>query len=75
MCGICGKVGPEAISTDEIRVMANTIAHRGPDDAGFHVERGMGFGHRRLSVIDLDGGHQPMSNEDGRCSSRAGTSK
>jgi len=65
MCGICGKVGPEAISEDELRFMADTMAHRGPDDAGYHVQAGMGFGHRRLSIIDLDGGHQPISNEDG----------
>jgi len=41
------------------------LSHRGPDDAGFHSENGVGLAHARLSIIDLAGGHQPMSNEDG----------
>ena len=44
--------------------MSDTISHRGPDDDGFHCGRGIGLGHRRLSIIDLEGGHQPLANED-----------
>jgi len=64
MCGICGIVGPRRITEADIKPMADRLAHRGPDDAGIHLEEGIGFGHRRLSIIDLDGGHQPMANED-----------
>lgn len=45
--------------------MADSVRHRGPDDAGYHFEPGLGLGHRRLSIIDLHSGHQPLSNEDG----------
>ena len=41
------------------------LRHRGPDDEGITWDRGIGFGHRRLSIIDVAGGHQPISNEDG----------
>jgi asparagine synthase (glutamine-hydrolysing) len=47
-----------------VKKMTDTIAHRGPDDDGFHCGRGIGLGHRRLSIIDLEGGHQPLANED-----------
>jgi len=68
MCGICGKVSfdPAGVVDGElIRRMAGMMAHRGPDDAGFHVHGPVGLGHRRLSIVDLEGGHQPISNEDG----------
>src|SRR5215218_6587952 len=65
MCGIAGKAGSAAISESEILRMCNAIAHRGPDDWGTFVEGGVGLGMRRLSIVDLAGGHQPMSNEDG----------
>ena len=47
--------------------MADTMTHRGPDDSGIYLNSGntIGFGFRRLSIIDLQGGHQPMSNKDG----------
>jgi asparagine synthase (glutamine-hydrolysing) len=45
--------------------MRDSIAHRGPDDAGLFIEEGIGLGHRRLSIVDVSGGHQPMTNEDG----------
>jgi asparagine synthase (glutamine-hydrolysing) len=45
--------------------MRDTLAHRGPDDRGLFVEEGIGLGHRRLSIVDLAGGHQPMANDDG----------
>lgn len=48
-----------------IEAMADSIIHRGPDNAGFFYDEGLGFGFRRLSIIDIDGGHQPMSNADG----------
>ena len=68
MCGICGKFMFDAeseVSEGLVRAMANTIAHRGPDDEGFYVSGQIGLGFRRLSIIDLSGGHQPLSNEDG----------
>ena len=68
MCGICGKLQfrPEAKASEAlIRSMADAIAHRGPDDEGFYVSGQIGLGFRRLSIIDLGGGHQPISNEDG----------
>jgi asparagine synthase (glutamine-hydrolysing) len=65
MCGIAGKVGSVPVSEPEILRMCNAIAHRGPDDWGTFVEGGLGLGMRRLSIVDLAGGHQPMTNEDG----------
>src|SRR5712672_2323214 len=67
MCGICGKLlfDPEArVSPALIKSMADTIAHRGPDDDGYFVSGPVGLGFRRLSIIDLAGGHQPLCNED-----------
>ena len=67
MCGICGKLNfdrDKAISRELINSMADTITHRGPDDDGYYVEGAVGFGFRRLSIIDLSGGHQPLANED-----------
>lgn len=68
MCGICGKLkfDKEAkVSPGLIKSMADSISHRGPDDEGFYVRGQVGFGFRRLSIIDLSGGHQPLANEDG----------
>ncbi len=68
MCGICGKVSlnPQGtVSESTLRAMADTIRHRGPDDEGFYTSSQVGFGFRRLSIIDVGGGHQPISNEDG----------
>lgn len=64
MCGIVGRVGPAPVTEAELRTMCDAIAHRGPDDSGTFVEGGAGLGMRRLSIIDLTGGHQPMGNED-----------
>lgn len=67
MCGICGKFNfdpQDVIRPELIQAMANTIVHRGPDDEGFYVHGPVGLGFRRLSIIDLSGGHQPLSNED-----------
>ena len=68
MCGICGKLifdGEARISPELVKAMADTIHHRGPDDEGYYVSGPIGLGFRRLSIIDLQSGHQPLSNEDG----------
>src|SRR3990172_1467422 len=64
MCGICGIAGPHA-SSERLRRMAGVIVHRGPDDEGLFVDGAVGLGIRRLSIIDVAGGHQPLTNEDG----------
>ena len=69
MCGICGKVALKRIAEpvlQELMIkMADSMRHRGPDDRGVYVQGPVGLGMRRLSIIDLDTGHQPISNEDG----------
>lgn len=65
MCGIVGTAGPAPVVEDDVRRMCDAIVHRGPDDWGAFVEGGVGLGMRRLSIIDLAGGHQPIANEDG----------
>jgi asparagine synthase (glutamine-hydrolysing) len=67
VCGIAGFVSAKHHSESRAIVerMANAIAHRGPDDSGYYVDKFAAFGHRRLSIIDVAGGHQPMSNEAG----------
>ena len=68
MCGICGIFEFEErreIPRELVHHMADTIVHRGPDDEGIYVGAGIGLGFRRLSIIDVVGGHQPISNEDG----------
>jgi asparagine synthase (glutamine-hydrolysing) len=67
MCGICGKLNfdrDKAVPQGLIKAMADTIAHRGPDDEGYYVSGPLGLGFRRLSIIDLAAGHQPLANED-----------
>jgi asparagine synthase (glutamine-hydrolysing) len=67
MCGIAGIASTELDARQDIetiRPMCNAIVHRGPDDEGFFVRDGVGLGMRRLSIIDLSGGHQPIHNED-----------
>jgi len=63
MCGIYGIVAP-GISQAFLERATTTLAHRGPDDAGYYRDDHVGLGHRRLSIIDLAGGHQPIFNED-----------
>jgi asparagine synthase (glutamine-hydrolysing) len=66
MCGIAGFLQKEQPADFAlVKRMCDQIVHRGPDDEGFHVEDGCGIGMRRLSIIDLHTGHQPISNEDG----------
>ncbi len=64
MCGICGYINPEGATEAAVDRMASAIAHRGPDGQGIFTRGTVGLGHRRLSIIDLEGGRQPMSNED-----------
>jgi asparagine synthase (glutamine-hydrolysing) len=67
MCGIAGFVNGDAQPADRriVEQMTARLAHRGPDGDGFFCDRNAALGHRRLSIIDLAGGAQPMSNEDG----------
>ena len=68
MCGITGVFdikGKREISRELLSRMNEIQFHRGPDEGGVHVEPGLGFGHRRLSIIDLSSGQQPLFNEDG----------
>ena len=67
MCGIAGIAGIEPgliVEAETIHQMCQTIVHRGPDDEGLYVKGSVGVGMRRLSIIDLAGGHQPVHNED-----------
>ena len=70
MCGIAGIISFSGHNQEEakarIKRMTDTISHRGPDAEGFHVDGQVAFGHRRLSIIDLESGQQPMASEDER---------
>jgi len=69
MCGISGWfdiIGKRPPDKALVRAMNDAIRHRGPDGDGFHFEPGLGFGHRRLAIIDLQNGAQPMFTEEGR---------
>jgi asparagine synthase (glutamine-hydrolysing) len=68
MCGICGWYRRDGVGVDApvISAQCATLVHRGPDDQGSLVDGDFGFGMRRLSIIDLAGGHQPMASDDGR---------
>src|SRR5436305_11274111 len=68
MCGIVGIFdlsGKRNIPRELVARMNESQLHRGPDEGGFHFEPGVGLGHRRLSIIDLSTGQQPLYNEDG----------
>ncbi|MBQ4568970.1 MAG: asparagine synthase (glutamine-hydrolyzing) [Ruminococcus sp.] len=64
MCGICGFTGEVLDRSKTIRKMADVITHRGPDSSGFYEDSRISMGFRRLSIIDVDAGHQPIYNED-----------
>lgn len=67
MCGICGQFNYERqapVALRDVQAMARSIVHRGPDDEGYYVNGPVGLGFRRLSIIDLEGGHQPMSDAE-----------
>jgi len=63
MCGICGFSGGP--NSGLLRQMTEALTHRGPDDSGYMEDADWSLGVRRLSIIDVPGGHQPMGNEDG----------
>ncbi|NVO20127.1 MAG: asparagine synthase (glutamine-hydrolyzing) [Bacteroidetes bacterium] len=68
MCGITGIVyfdKDRVVEPSELKHMTDVIVHRGPDDEGFFIDNNIGLGFRRLSIIDLNTGHQPLSNHDG----------
>lgn len=65
MCGICGKWSQHGVTMESLERMAEAIRHRGPDDDGFYLHGNIGLASRRLSIIDLESGRQPISNEDG----------
>ena len=70
MCGIVGIVNTEDrqnINSEILNRMCNSLRHRGPDDEGYFVNGSVGLGMRRLSIIDVKGGHQPIHNEDKNC--------
>ncbi|NNC69328.1 MAG: asparagine synthase (glutamine-hydrolyzing), partial [Flavobacteriaceae bacterium] len=67
MCGITGKIyfsNEKNVSSHELEEMTNVIRHRGPDDEGYYLNANVGLGFRRLSIIDLKTGHQPLANHD-----------
>ena len=68
MCGITGVFDlreQRPIAREVLARINDMQTHRGPDEAGLHLEPGLGFGHRRLSIIDIAAGQQPLFNEDG----------
>ena len=68
MCGIAGRFNYDPdrpVDPDVLGSMTDAVTHRGPDAAGYYVGPGIGLGHRRLSIIDLSTGQQPIGNEDG----------
>ncbi len=67
MCGLCGVLnfdGETPVDQEALAAMTATLQNRGPDDLGYYLEGPAGLGHRRLSIIDLETGHQPLANED-----------
>ncbi len=71
MCGICGIAWSDArrpVSAETLKRMSDSLRHRGPDSEGFLAAPGIGLGFRRLSIVDLNTGDQPISNEDGSIS-------
>jgi asparagine synthase (glutamine-hydrolysing) len=71
MCGINGiaytKSSGRTVDTQILRQMRDVLTHRGPDEEGIFVDRNIGFGHRRLSIVDLQSGQQPMMTRSGHC--------
>ncbi len=68
MCGFCGfySIYEDAVNIDIIKKMTDSLYHRGPDEEGYFLENGVALGHRRLSIIDIEGGKQPLFSKDGR---------
>ena len=68
MCGIAGRLNHDRfrrVDRERLTAMTDALTHRGPDASGYFVDDGIGLGHRRLSIIDLSTGDQPLGNEDG----------
>src|SRR5215472_6170120 len=68
MCGIAGELrldAGEPASPERVRAMCDAMVHRGPDDFGGYANAEVALGMRRLSIVDVAGGHQPLGNEDG----------
>jgi asparagine synthase (glutamine-hydrolysing) len=65
MCRIFGKYAAEGVTTESLERMARVLVHRDRDDVGIYVVGSIGLGNRRLSIIDLKNGRQPISNQDG----------
>jgi len=68
MCGIVGILALDPrkhVDPERLRRMRDALRHRGPDGEGLHLDGPVGLGHRRLAIVDVEGGHQPMANEDG----------
>lgn len=66
MCGIAGIIDQiQSVNKSQIKTMTDKLTHRGPDDEGFYIKDNVGLGHRRLSIIDIQAGAQPISNETG----------
>ena len=68
MCGIAGALdltGTREFPAARLLAMTRAIAHRGPDDEQIHIEPGLALGARRLAIVDLEGGRQPIANETG----------
>ena len=67
MCGICGVLNftSATVAPNLLQGMTNVLRHRGPDEIGLYCDHQVGFGHTRLSIIDVSGGGQPMHTEDG----------
>ena len=66
MCGICGiyNFDKEPVDSELLEKMNDSMSLRGPDDKGIFIDKDFGMAMRRLSIIDIEGGHQPISNED-----------
>src|SRR3954451_532784 len=68
MCGICGLAAPRTpLEPARLEAMSTTLLHRGPDSSGTFVDGGVGLAARRLAIVDLAEGDQPIANEDGTC--------
>ena len=70
MCGICGFTGAVEADLPTLKAMCDVMAHRGPDGEGQYLDDGIALGHRRLSLIDLEGGNQPMVRATGEHEAR-----
>ena len=64
MCGFCGYINKKEKTKEQIKKMTDAISHRGPDDENYYIDDDIAMGFRRLSIIDLKGGRQPMTNEN-----------